>query len=175
FTIHAEKCPNRRGVEEVVRHFMGDVVGWQDWLKRVPSESFDAVWITGGYPEAWPEEQAASVLGDVPLRIVQDCFDSTLWQLATWRLPGATFAEREGSFVNQGQWLQSFPWAIRSPAGATVEGHVYWRLLQRPGLYQARQVLAELAAEIPFFQAAAAGVPDHGVQLAAAELVTGVK
>ncbi len=25
FTIHAEKCPNRRGIEEILKHFQGEV------------------------------------------------------------------------------------------------------------------------------------------------------
>ena len=30
FTIRAEKCPNRRGVEEVLRHFQGEVLAFDD-------------------------------------------------------------------------------------------------------------------------------------------------
>ena len=30
FTIRAEKCPNRRGVEEVLRHFQGEVIGFDE-------------------------------------------------------------------------------------------------------------------------------------------------
>src|SRR5205823_4201374 len=33
FTIRAEKCPNRRGVDEVLRHFQGEVVGFDDVLR----------------------------------------------------------------------------------------------------------------------------------------------
>src|SRR5579884_3790765 len=33
FTIRAEKCPNRRGVEEVLRHFQGDVAGFDEVVR----------------------------------------------------------------------------------------------------------------------------------------------
>jgi predicted molibdopterin-dependent oxidoreductase YjgC len=89
-------------------------------------------------------------------------------QRATIQLPAATYPEREGSFVNFNNRLQSFKWAIRAPAGVMVEGHLYWRLLGMSGLYRGRPVLEEIAREIPYFQAAAAAVPEHGVQLPAA-------
>ncbi len=56
------------------------------------------------------------------LLIVQDLFDSPLWRRATYQLPGASFAERAGSYVNFNDRLQSFDWAIRPPAGVWVEG-----------------------------------------------------
>jgi len=46
FTIRAEKCPNRRGVEEVLTHFEGKVTPFADVLKEAPA----AVWFAGGYP-----------------------------------------------------------------------------------------------------------------------------
>src|SRR5205807_4251423 len=35
FTIRAEKCPNRRGVEEVLRHFQGEVLSSHAVLRSV--------------------------------------------------------------------------------------------------------------------------------------------
>ena len=167
FTIHAEKCPNRRGIEEVIRHFCGDVTTWEEFPSKLASDEFDTVWITGSYPTSWISGETASPFAGVPTLIVQDCFDSPLMAHASYQLPGATFAEREGSFVNFSNRLQSFKWAIRPPAGVMVEGHLYWRLLGSPGLYKAHQVLDEIAREIPYFSTAAGGVPEHGIQLPA--------
>src|SRR5262249_11347620 len=33
FTIRAEKCPNRRGVEEMLKHFQGSVIGFDEVLR----------------------------------------------------------------------------------------------------------------------------------------------
>ena len=97
--------------------------------------------------------------------------DSPLWQRADFRLPGAAFAERDGSLVNHADRLQSFRWAVRPPVGAKVEGHVVWELLKRPGMYDARAVLSEVAAEIAFFAAAADEVGASGVDLKVRQMV----
>jgi len=46
-----------------------------------------------------------------------------------------------------------------------VEGALYWRLLARDGMFNARAALSELAAEIPFFHVAAEPIPELGVDL----------
>src|SRR5207253_8769093 len=97
--------------------------------------------------------------------VVQDCFRSPLYDYATLKLPGATFAEREGSYVNAKDRLQSFRWAIRPPAGVLTEGQLYWQLLKKPGLYRAKEVLQAIAREITYFSAAIEAVPDVGIDL----------
>ncbi len=56
-------------------------------------------------------------------------------------------------------------WAVRPPTGAWVEGPLYWRLLGRPGMYNSRKVLDDVAAEIPYFAVAGDEVPETGVDL----------
>ncbi len=165
FTIRGEKCPNRRGVESLLIHFAGRCLTWNEWLDEVEGYAPTAVWVSGGYPGAWHDAQSADRLAGVPKLIVMDLFTSPLWERATWRLPGGSFAERDGSYVNHADRLQSFSWAIRPPAGAWVEGQLLWRLLERAGLYRSRAVLDELAAEVPYFAAAAAPIPELGVDL----------
>ena len=165
FTIRAEKCPNRKGVEAVVSRLGGGLLNWGDFLGRLASESFGAVWVTGGYRQSWNDAAMAEKFANVNLVIVQDCFASPLWDRADYQLPGATFAEREGSYVNAADRLQSFKWAIRPPAGSKVEGQLYWQLLKKPGLYRASDVMATIAREITYFSAATQGVPEVGVDL----------
>ncbi|MBX9790378.1 MAG: molybdopterin-dependent oxidoreductase [Pirellulales bacterium] len=168
FTIRAERCPNRKGIEAIVRHPRGELATWEDVLVEADAGRLAGVWITGGYPKPWVDEAAAGKLADVPLVVVQDLFGSPLWEIATYRLPGTAFAEREGSYVNANHRLQSVDWAVRPPAGARVEGSVYWQLLGMPGLYKSRRVLDDLAATIAYFAPAAEIVPETGVQLDAA-------
>ena len=80
-------------------------------------------------------------------------------------MPGASFAERDGSYVNIADRLQSFRWSVRPPAGVMPEGALYWRLAGREGLYNARSVLNEVAREIGYFAAATDDIPDVGVDL----------
>jgi len=165
FTIRAEKCPNRRGIEEIVAHFMDRIVGWNDVLEQVGAEPFAAAWITGGYIGDWVTEDEAGRFEGVGTRIVHDTFASPLWRQAHFGLPSATFAERGGCYVNHAGRLQWARWAVRPPAGIQAEGPFLWRMLGRRGLFQSRQVLADLAAEIPYFSAASAEVPATGIDL----------
>jgi NADH-quinone oxidoreductase subunit G len=166
FTIRAEKSPNRRGAEAIVRHFTGRVAEFDEWLAS--GEIKDrAVWLSAGYKLDWIDQRAVDLLGAAACLVVQDLFSSPAAQAAEFVLPGAAFAEREGSYVNFADRLQSVPWAIRPPAGVRVELGVYWELLKMPGLANARRVLDEVAGEIPFFAPAAGEVGPLGVDLKA--------
>jgi NADH-quinone oxidoreductase subunit G len=165
FTIRAEKCPNRRGVEKIASRINGELVTWEQFLEHFDPAVYGALWLTGGYKTDWIDEDTAKRLSATRTVIVQDCFASPIWNRATYQLPGATFAEREGSYVNHADRLQTFTWAIRAPAGVHVEGRLYWQLLGRAGLYKSRSVLEEVATEIAYFAAALEPVPATGVDL----------
>ncbi len=165
FTIRAEKCPNRRGVEAVVSRLGGQLVSFDQLLESLDQYDLGALWCTAGYPQEWLDEATAERLAEVPLLIVQDLFTSPLWERATFGLPGVAFAERSGSYVNCQDRLQSFEWAVRPPSSSMVEGQVFWRLLGRSGLYQPRDVLQDVAHEIGYFAAALGKIPDVGVDL----------
>lgn len=170
FVIHAEKCPNRRGVEEVLRHVAGDVVAFEQFVDRAEAGQIQAAWISGGYRHPWIDEATAGRLSGLALLVVQDLFPSPLTGYANYVLPSASYAERDGSYVNYQDRLQSMEWSVRSPAGVWSEGWLLWRLHGKQGLYNARQALDQAAAAIPFFAAAAESVPETGVQLKAMEL-----
>ncbi len=80
-------------------------------------------------------------------------------------MPSAAFAERDGSYVNRHDHLQSISWAIRPPAGVRPEGSLFWELLGGSGLYNAPAVLAEVAKEILYFHVARGPIPELGVNL----------
>jgi len=165
FTIAAEKAPNRRGVEEVVAHFMRRVPTLDDVLAEADGGNVRGLWVAGAYRKPWIDQPTAGRLGKLGLVIVQDLFESPLSELAVYVLPATAFAERDGSYVNRHDHLQSVRRAIRPPAGVRSEGSLLWELSGRQGLYDAPAVLAELATEISYFRAAARGVPEGGVQL----------
>ena len=166
FVIRAEKCPNRRGVEAVVAAMGDGFTSWDEFLTGpLASRELGAVWVSGGYPTDWNDDQTAAKFAGLRELVVQDTFASPLWERATFQLPGAAFAEREGSYVNFADRLQSFSWAVRPPAGVMLEGRLYWRLLGEPGMYAAPGVLAEAAREILYFSAAIRPAPDVGVDL----------
>ena len=166
FAITAEKCPNRRGVEAVLAHFAGSVKTFEEFLVEAGQGGMGGAWVSGGYKGEWIDEATARRLEGLDLLIVQDLFASPLSERATYVLPGAAFAERDGSYVNRADRLQSVAWAVRPPAGVHPEGPLYWEMLGKEGLYDARPVLGEVAAEVLYFSAAAgADVPEVGIDL----------
>src|SRR5439155_5971242 len=52
FTIRAEKCPNRRGVEEVLKHFQGSVVPFSEVVAGAGKGATKAAFVTAGFPPA---------------------------------------------------------------------------------------------------------------------------
>jgi len=165
FRILAEKCPNRRGVEALIAHFTGRVATFEELLAELDRGKIRGVWVAGAYKAEWIDEPTAHRFDRLELLVVQDLFPSPLSQCATYVLPAAAFAERAGSYVNRGDRLQTADWAIRPPSGVRTEGSLYWELLDMPGLYDARAVLAEAAREILYFSAAAGSVPEVGIDL----------
>ncbi len=165
FTIRAEKCPNRRGVEKIAGAFQGEVISWNRFLERIEKENFGGVWVSGGYRHEWNDAATVKKFAGVKSLVVQDGFASPLWERATLQLPGATFAERDGSYVNFNDRLQSFRWAVRPPSGVKTEAQLLWQLLGRVGLYKSSQVLEDVARDIAFFAPILGGVGEHGVDL----------
>ncbi len=176
FTIRAEKCPNRRGVEEVLRHFQGEVIRADDVLRVAGEGRLQALYLTAGYPPregGWITEAQAEALKHVPLVVVQDLFPSPARALAQYVLPAASFAEKDGTFVNHAGLAQAIHWAVRPPKDLRTDGQVFLDLLKRRGLMHAPTLRAELAREVPYFAPLADGnLGEQGVFLEGAKQAT---
>src|SRR5512135_833396 len=121
FTIHAEKCPNRRGVEAILEHFQGEVVDFASVSGRVARGEFQGLYVTSGALDPWIDEAGARALRSrVAFLVVQDTQPTPLAHLADVVLAGATFAEKAGCYVNADGRLQyaeaALPPAGRQPA-----------------------------------------------------------
>jgi len=165
FTIRAEKCPNRKGVEEVLAIYGAAGRSWDDLVAHVAAGKADAAWITAGYPAAWIDTASAEAFAGLRQLVVQDLFDSPLMRLASWRLPAAGFAERAGTWVNVAHHAQSFRQAIRPPAGVWPEGRLFWNMLGRRGLYDPTAVRQQIATSSPTLAALGGELPSTGVDL----------
>ncbi len=167
FTIRAEKCPNRRGVEEVLKHIQGEVLGFDRLLSDLANVK--ALYLTAGYSPrlgAWLGDEQIKKLGEVPLLIVQDLAPSPLSAAARFVLPAATFAEKDGCFVNHANLAQQLHWAVRPGSMGRTDGQIFLDLLERRGLIQALAIRQELAREASFFAALATGsLGEVGVKL----------
>jgi NADH-quinone oxidoreductase subunit G len=162
FTIRAEKCPNRRGVEAVLRHFQGGVAPFD----AVAREGVAAMWFAGGYPDRAAVEADLGTDWKTPgLLVVQDLFPTVVTAAATFVLPATSAFEKDGTFVNHAGLAQTFPRAVRPPVEARTELQVAFDLLGRRGLVQAAAVRSELAKAVPAFAGlAGTDLPATGVR-----------
>ncbi len=169
FTIRAEKCPNRRGVEEVLRHFQGDVIRFDDVLRDADAGRVRAMYLPAGYPprgDGWISEEQARALDKVPLLVVQDLFASPASGRAKYVVPAVSFAEKDGTFVNHAGLAQAIHWGAAPPGECRSDGQVFLDLLQRRGLAHAPTLRKELASEVPFFAPLASGeIGEYWVKL----------
>lgn len=168
FTIHAEKAPNRKGVEEVLRHIQGEVIDFAALSARVAKGEFKALYVASDAIDPWIEEAAAqSLRKGVGYLIVQDTNVTPLAHLADVVLAGATFAEKAGCYVNADGRLQYAEAALPPRDGSLPDLDIFAILSGRPGgPVSSKDVLAEVAGAIPAFSVAAGGVlPEFGVPL----------
>jgi NADH-quinone oxidoreductase subunit G len=169
FTIHAEKCPNRKGVEAILRHFQGSVIGFNEILERAAAGQLQALYLAFGYPPRPAElvtQAQADALRRVPLLVLHDIFPSAASAVAKYVLPAASFAEKDGTFVNHKDLAQALHWAIQPPRHLRTDGQVFLDLLERRGLFHAASLRAEMAREVPYFAPLATDdLGEHGILL----------
>jgi NADH-quinone oxidoreductase subunit G len=155
FTIRAEKCPNRRGVEAVLQHLQGEVIPFADVAN---DRDVAALWFAGGYRDpSWVEAAVGTDWKAPPLLVVQDFFPTVLSAAATFVLPATAGYEKDGTYVNHAGLAQSFARAARPGTEVRSELQLAFDLADRKGLATAAAVRAELAAAVPGFAGLAAG------------------
>jgi NADH-quinone oxidoreductase subunit G len=172
FTIHAEKCPNRRGVATILEHFEDSVIDYVTALQRIQAGEFEALYVASDSIDPWIDEATARNLRKaLNTIVVQDTSVTPLAQLADAVIAGATFAEKAGSYVNADGRLQYAEAALTPRDGSLPDLDVFAILLGRSAApIRSSEVLAELAGAIPAFAAASAGkLPEFGIPIAGAE------
>jgi NADH-quinone oxidoreductase subunit G len=163
FTIRAEKCPNRLGVEAVLKHFEGSVVRIESIAQRPNAHAW---YIVGGYTSGWVTEAIDKAIGTPSLLIVQDIFPSPLSERADIVLASGSFAEKDGTYVNHAGLAQSASAAVRAPGEARADGRILMELAGRTGLFNAMALRKEIGAAIPELSVLGSGdLGDQGVRL----------
>lgn len=169
FTIRAEKCPNRLGVEAVLKHFGGSVVAFSTVLDQISRGEIDSLYVLNGDPEGWIGEADLQKLEKLKLLVVQDLLTSPAISKATYVLPGAAWAEKDGTFVNHNGLAQAIHRGLRGPEGSRPDGRILMELSGRSGLFHASTLRQEIGKEIAELAALAVGeLGEHGVSLTSA-------
>lgn len=159
FTIRAEKCPNRRGVELVLKHFQGELITFDKALERIERGDFSGAYVVGGY--AYPDtgycERSTKALAKLSTLIVQDILKSPLTDAATILLAAGSFAEREGTFINHAGLAQLIKPVLRSLGDTRSDGRLLFDLAGRKGVFNSAAIRREMATEIFSLSALASG------------------
>jgi NADH-quinone oxidoreductase subunit G len=166
FVIRAEKCPNRRGVAAVLRHFQSAELSFDDIVNDFRGGKIASAYVVHSGPPGWLTREHVAALKGVPQLIVQDILRSDLSDAAGVVLPGASFAEKDGTYVNHAGLAQMIKRSIRSPAEGYADGRIFMELAGRTGLFNARVVRQEMSGVVPYFAPLAAGdLGEFGVRL----------
>jgi len=169
FTIRAEKCPNRFGIEAVLTHFQGSVVAIEDAIRG--NHNIQSWYFVGGYPlsdevATWVTPAIEKATVGASLLIVHDIFPSSLSMKADIVLAGAAFTERDGTFVNHRGLAQGFKAATRPPKTARADGRILSELSERRGLFNVEGIRKEIGDKIQSLESLSIGdIGIHGVEL----------
>jgi len=142
YTVRAEKCPNKRGVNRALGQLTNQISDYDALLNALKADHAKAVLLTGNYPSQWATPELLDALkGKFVVAI--DTLPSRLTETADVVLPGATWAEKAGVFENADGRIQSFAPAIPVIELAKPEGQIALDLLAAAGLSAASRYDAD--------------------------------
>jgi len=160
FTIRAEKAPNRRGVEAVLKHFQGSIIPAGDVLA---GGKFESLYIVEADPKGLLSEQQAEGFAKAKLLIVQGLLASPATKRAHFVLASGSFAEREGTVINHAGLAQLIQRALRGPGESQADNRILWNLAGRTGLFNGPVLRKEIAGEVAELAALAEEPGEFGV------------
>jgi NADH-quinone oxidoreductase subunit G len=168
FTMYAEKAPNARGVRRVLEavakanDVSAGVATYEQLLAELRVSSIGGLIVTGNYPSEWVTTDLVEAVKGKTL-VVLDTLPTALSDAAEVILPSATWTEKAGTFQNAKNVVQAFEQAIPPREGTKAEAQIGLDLLAAvtgaaPGLYNAADLRARMAAESPALADLAAAV-----------------
>ena len=139
-----------------MKHFQREVIPFETIVKDAGAGRVKALYLAASYPPrrgGWVSEEQATTLQTVPLVVCQDLLPSPVSNFAHYVLPGTSFAEKDGTFVNHAGLAQELHWGVTPTGECRTEGQVFLDLLERRGLVHAPTLRKEIAGTIAYFAA----------------------
>jgi NADH-quinone oxidoreductase subunit G len=159
FKMYAEKAPNARGVQRVLGAIGQMVLDADAFLSRVKEPDVRAIVATGNYRQDWARPEVLGAIDrrrDARFVVLIDTHGTAMVDHADVVLPGATWAEKAGTFENARKMLQAFEQAIPVIELAKTEGQVALDLIAEfhgtPGLAEHRAsvvIVDEQPGQVP--------------------------
>ena len=169
FKIEADKNPNRAGAKRI----FGDAVESQTAaiIAEINAGKIKAVYIVNNMPNYTPPAELLEALKKVEYVVVQDILNGPLTVAAHAVLPGSSYAEKDGVFIN----VQNRAQLVRRAIDPLGQGHDDLSVLQRVAkgagnadskLISAREVFRRMADTLPEFAGMThASIGERGVVL----------
>lgn len=140
YKVYAEKCPNSRGVRRALETLnaqqgsTSNVLSYEAFQLKLEDKAggIAGLLIAGGYPSAWTTKEFVAAVGKKHL-VMTDVLPNDLTGKADVLLPGATWAEKSGTFENASGRLQTFEQAIPVLEGARSEASIALEMLAALG------------------------------------------
>ena len=161
-----EWLPGYRPVEDpdarasVRRSWVGEPPAGPGWtlcemLEAARRGELRALYVLGENPAAMLPKEAREALDRLDLLVVQDLFTTETAHRAHILLPGAGFAEKDGTYTSLERRVQRVRAAIKPPGDARADWWILAEILHRldgGGEYKtAADVMAEIAAVVPAY------------------------
>lgn len=141
FRVYAEKAPNARGVRRALEAIAGagSVLDFGGFMTQLRGGAVSGLILTGNYPAEWAPEELLSAVSRAgsdrgaarAFMVLIDTLANRLVDEADVVLPGATFAEKAGTFENARGMIQAFEQAIPVPEAAKPEGQIALELMRQ--------------------------------------------
>jgi NADH-quinone oxidoreductase subunit G len=145
------------GVAAVLAHFEPSTQDFASIRESARSGQIQAAYVVGGGPLNWLTNDDIQALAQVPMLVVQDILRSDLTAAANAILPGASFNEKDGTFVNHGGLAQMIFRSTHPVAEGYNDARIFMELAHREGLFNAKALRQEMAQHISSLQPLAVG------------------
>ena len=170
FTIRADKSPNSRGARDMARGLGLRITEMPDLLELIEGGRVKAVYLLGGDPVEKLTEPEHAAFSKLDFLLVQDILTSDLVSVAHVLLPGTAFAEKDGTFTNEGGQVQRFKRVLPPPGEAKPDWEAIREVALAMGIgldyLSVREVMEEISQKVPGYSGMTyESLGEHGKKL----------
>ena len=158
--VHISDESGRKKIEEIWKAKLPDKpgLGFNQILKEIHEDKIRALYVMGEDPLVkYPDKDyVESALKEIDFLVVQDIFLTEIAKLAHVVLPGASFAEKDGTFTNVERRVQRLKRAFDPLGNSKADWEIVCLLAQAMGYEfdypSAKEILDEIVSVSPIYE-----------------------